>query len=635
MLLGYQGRGYSSLQVREMSDAKPFSLAVVKGASRGQVLRTDKSRISVGSAKDNDLVVGDTQISARHFLVLIDQGRWRIHTFSPENSITVDRRWAHPITGERGALITANRVEILLYPGALDERIIESEIARRNDETLPIEAVAEADRGLVTMIGERPVEFRTNELGEPDSTQGIDMSSLPTVAGERLPDQIRAAARSRMAEERAKSELTALPKIAPWEQQTAGLEWQNGQPVIKPMRARAKSIDDAPPTEPHPAVSDPIPEVIAEPESRMMRMPGSTRSLVSFRPGTAPPPREPPKNAWGDSKKDALPRDPPRSNKQDSKVVNAWGDSSARKPRAQAVLPEKAEKAEREVPRTNAWGDSASRSADGARSEVPRTADIPRANGRPAPMVRADRTANVGRILAMDELSHRVDAALAMVREPDGELATAIRLLGTRLQEAMKTFGYRAYMITSPEPLTGKTTTAANLALALAEDSQRRIALIEANFRYPRFAEIFGTPEDYGLIPLLEGHVQLEDAIAKIADRNLVILPAGGRHANPSELLASPRFKALIAELANTVDIAIIDAPAVSPFADANILLPLVDAAMLVISEHNTHVGWIDRAQKQLGEARILGAVYNSMPKRVRKELKPELKERMRQSRSS
>lgn len=634
-----------------MSDAKPFSLAVVKGASRGQVLRTDKRRISVGSAKENDLVVADPQISPRHFLVLIDQGRWRIHTFSPENSITVDRRWSHPLTGERGALITANRVELLLYPGALEDRIIEREIARRNDDTAPIEEVAEADRALVTMIGERPVEFRTNELPEPDSTQGIDMSSLPTVAGERLPDQIRAAARNRMAEERAKSELTSLPKIAPWEQQTAGLEWKNGQPVMKPFRARAQVMEDAPPTEPHPAVSDPsIPEVIPEPESRVMRMPGSTKSMMSFRPGTETGSMMPnsgsgPKNAWGDSKKDALPKEPVRESvreptrearpqpKDNAKSVNAWGDASARKPRAQAVIPETPPVRERE-PRTNAWGDPANRgSAGSGQFEGVRSNEPSRSNGRSVPAVRPN--APVGRILAIDELARKKEAALTILSEPDGELSTSVRLLGTRLQEAMKTFGYRAYMVTSPEPLTGKTTTAANLALALAEDSQRRIALIEANFRYPRFAEIFGTPEDYGLIPLLEGQVQLNEAIAKIADRNLVILPAGGRHANPAELLASPRFKALVAELANTVDMAIIDAPSVSPFADANILLPLVDAALLVVSENSTNVGWIGRAQKQLGEARILGAVYNSIPKRTKKEMKPELKERMRQIRSS
>src|SRR5262245_14218774 len=89
-----------------MGSEKQFSLAVVKGAGKGQVLRTERKRISVGSSRDNDLVLADPDILERHFMVLIDQGqhRWRIHTFSDDNSITVDRRWSHPTSGERGAL---------------------------------------------------------------------------------------------------------------------------------------------------------------------------------------------------------------------------------------------------------------------------------------------------------------------------------------------------------------------------------------------------------------------------------------------------------------------------------------------------------------------------------------------------
>src|SRR5262245_35225631 len=116
-----------------MSEAKAFTLAVVKGASRGKVLRTDKPRISVGSARENDLALEDPEISARHFLVLIDHGRWRVHTFSAEKTITVDRRWSHPNNGDRGALISAANTEILLYPGELDQTIIDREILERED----------------------------------------------------------------------------------------------------------------------------------------------------------------------------------------------------------------------------------------------------------------------------------------------------------------------------------------------------------------------------------------------------------------------------------------------------------------------------------------------------------------------
>jgi capsular exopolysaccharide synthesis family protein len=589
-----------------MTDAKPFSLAVVKGASRGGVLRTDKKRISVGSAKDNDLVVADPDISPRHFLVLIDQGRWRIHTFSPDKSITVDRRWYHPISRARGALITAASAEILLFPGDLEQGVIDEEVTKREGETGPVLAITEGDRKLITQIFEKPIEFQTTAEEAAERTVSIDPANMATITGDRPPEDIRLAARSRLAEERRDSGMSPTSVSGNWEEPTVGMEWQNGQPVVRPINS--------------------VPEVIPEPEGQLMRTLGSESSVMVVRPeldsfdGDAsmlPTPQTPQlaietpplaRNAWGET-----PEGRPSRTPRPSTSTNAWGDAG-RKPRAQAAIGERARE-----PRTNAWGDPGRRAVE-------------QKNGAPVrPQDRADRGA-IGRVLAIEHLAKSSDPALAILRDPDGELATSTRLLGTRLEEAMRTLGYRAYMISSSEPLTGKTTAACNLALALAEDTHRRIALIEANFRYPRFAEIFGTPDDYGLIPLLGGRVQLGDAIAKIADRNLVILPAGGRHPSPAELLSSPRFKALIAELANTVDIALIDAPSVTPFADANILLPLVDAALLVVSDKKTQSTWIERALDQLGEARVLGAVYNQIPKAKLKELRPELKERMRQN---
>jgi capsular exopolysaccharide synthesis family protein len=223
------------------------------------------------------------------------------------------------------------------------------------------------------------------------------------------------------------------------------------------------------------------------------------------------------------------------------------------------------------------------------------------------------------------------DPAIQIVREPDGQMATSIRLLGTKIEEYARTLGYRAYMLTSAEPLCGKTTTIMNLAFALAEDTHRRVALVEANFRFPRFSEILGLPEREGIIPVLEGRAKLHESVVKVKDRNLVVLPTGGRHPHPAEVLASPRFKTMIAELADTVDIAVIDAPAVSPHADANLLLPLVDAVFLVVANHDTKGVYVTRALTQLGEKRVLGALYNHIPKKKLKELKVERSQRLKQ----
>jgi capsular exopolysaccharide synthesis family protein len=652
-----------------MSAPDTFSIAVVRGPSVGQVLRTDRKRIAVGRSDDNDLILQDREVALRHFLVLIDQGRWRIHTFSPDSHITVDRRWAHPGTGLRGAVVQMGGAELLLYPGHLEPHIIEREIQRRASGAPDL---SESTSDLVTQVKEAPAEFgyEGENLSMPtipvpkrlvdealanvteDDPELVKLSMLPTIAGERPPDDIREAARTRLKEERApvapsvlveheRNQPVRLPESlrATPEEKTAAIGWDDKEVEIRPfgrtklpaqeatvidknaaltawVRAKQKlgstdgkpgrnlgpdlrvirtpppegQVAHLPEIQAHPNDADRkptlldhpvVPEILADAESEVRALP-----VVQRPEGQDGRERAPPKNAWGDPVSRASP--PPKKPKSDpNERKNAWGDGARGDRNGRALL---------QVPRET-------------RSLAPSTPT---------------------HVISVQDLAKRaVDPALAILQDPDGEFATNIRLFSTKLEEFMRTLGYRAYMMTSAEPLTGKTTAACNLAFALAEDTHRRVALVEANFRHPRLAEIFGIPDGLGLIPLLEGRVQIAETIVKMSDRNLVIMPSGGRYPHPGELLASPRFKMLIAELANTVDIAVIDAPPVSPFADANMLLPLLDAAVLVVAEGRTRVSWVAEAGKQLGMTRIIGGLYNRIPRTTMKEMKAELKERM------
>ena len=77
--------------------------------------------------------------------------------------------------------------------------------------------------------------------------------------------------------------------------------------------------------------------------------------------------------------------------------------------------------------------------------------------------------------------------------------------------------------------------------------------------------------------------------------------------------------------------VAIIDAPAAMPFADTNLLLPLVDAAFLVVAQGMTKRAWLGKAVSRLGERRLLGSLFNNIPAGERRALKKERKERMRE----
>ncbi|MCA9552109.1 MAG: hypothetical protein KC933_18860 [Myxococcales bacterium] len=644
-----------------MSEQPTFSLAVVRGGSAGTALRSARKRISVGSAADNDLVLDDPGVAPRHFLVLIDGSRWRIHTLTDKDSVRADQRWTHPDSGKRGALIQAAGSEIILFPGHLDQRTVDREVQLRagaGGSAGPGPQVEDATEMATSLSIPKPQLDRPPVVSvtprTPEEMDLVEMAQMPTIAGERPPDELREAAQAMLASRR-NPESTGIP-VAPSvlressaqspafdplanapvqgdlppsmaDERTVGLKWNTPTPTSGGSaweRARRPTV----------ALPDQggLPEVLAEPESQMMAVPGAVKSVMSERPDFAAPaadvitrptpmPERPRRGAWGDARSGGESSRPPEAAGR-----NAWGDAADR-----ALVPVRSEEErrrgwgggqDRSPRKTNAWGDRphVARGPDPAASHPP--------PGRSAgPLVQREGVAN---LLELASLAGRGDAALEILSHPDGKYATQVRLLGARIDEFRKNLGYRAYMVSSAEPLAGKTTAACNLAFALAEDTQRRVALVEANFRYPRFAEILGLDERTGLISVLEGRARLNEVGFKLSDRNLVILPAGGRHPAPAEILASPRFKALIAELVDTVDIALIDAPSVAPFADANMILPLVDAAFLVITEQQTRRSWLGRAVGQLGEARVLGTLFNHIPKKVRKDLAKERKDRVK-----
>lgn len=657
-----------------MSNSKPFSLAVIKGTNKGEVLRTSRKKISVGAGNDNDLVIEDPSISDRHFLVLIDQGRWRIHTFSPKNSITVDRRWSHPRSNKRGAIITAANTEILLFPGDLEQQIIDVEISKRGTGAF---ALPDSGNDLVSNIQNEPMEFESEELAnEPTMAVSVhqmtnkkdpelvQISQMPTIAGERPPDDLRAAARERLQDHRGPSRAGGGRPVAPsvlrertpdplqnqpirgleqgeqnWDEKTVGVSWSSGRPQSKPIGSapnRASWNQGHSPSKPREAH---IPEVIAQPESQILSVPGGSKSVMSARPNFAQPspsnaevielnakPATPARgnrrtNAWGDGARPVaqdhalVPHDPAeRSARQ-----NAWGDASRNRAPEPPPQPKPS--------RGNAWGDS----SRGSKAPAPQPRPHHPEESRPHEAAPRGRS-SAGMVLSVkDILQDNNDVAIHLLKEPDGALATSIRLLGTKIEEYSRNLGYRAFLLTSAEPLTGKTTSVCNLAFALAEDTNRRVALIEANFRHPRIAQILGVKESIGTLPVVEGRAQLAESVVKLKDRNLVVLPTGGTHPHPAEVLASPRFKTMIAELANTVDVALIDAPSASPFADVNLLLPLVDGAFFVVAHKTTKGVWLTKALQQIGEKRVLGALFNNLPGETKKLLKKARKTRMQQ----
>jgi capsular exopolysaccharide synthesis family protein len=173
----------------------------------------------------------------------------------------------------------------------------------------------------------------------------------------------------------------------------------------------------------------------------------------------------------------------------------------------------------------------------------------------------------------------------------------------------------RAILVASPAQGDGKSTTASNLAIALAQAGQR-VLLIDCDLRRPVQHAIFETDGAVGLSTLLSGKIAPREAIIQTAQCGLHLLPAGPLPPNPSELIGGDDFKKLLQELRTSFDRIVLDSPALMRFNDARILAASADATLLVlrINRSLSTVGTLAVERLSQVGAQILGTVANDVP---------------------
>ena len=193
------------------------------------------------------------------------------------------------------------------------------------------------------------------------------------------------------------------------------------------------------------------------------------------------------------------------------------------------------------------------------------------------------------------------------------DFGEAFRSLRTSLVFTSGSEHTRVVAVTSSQPLEGKTTTAANLALALALGGSR-VLLIDADMRRPGLHKTLGMQNNTGLSHLLIGQARVRDAIQKTAEPNLLVITAGRTPPNPSELLASERMNSFLVNLQQgPFDWVIVDTPPVLAVTDAVILAPKVSGVVFVIGSEMTRRVHAERALETLRASRPRGltAVLN------------------------
>lgn len=172
----------------------------------------------------------------------------------------------------------------------------------------------------------------------------------------------------------------------------------------------------------------------------------------------------------------------------------------------------------------------------------------------------------------------------------------------------------RSFAVTSAGESDGKTTTAANLAIALAESGQS-VLLIDADMRRAGLASALGIEGAVGLSNVVVGQVPIADALQTWRDL-LTVLPAGTLPPNPSELLGSQAMQDLLQDLLQTFDVVVLDAPPALPVTDAVVLATLVDGLLVVVRSGRTSRPVLSELRRRLEtvQANVLGLVLNVAP---------------------
>lgn len=216
-----------------------------------------------------------------------------------------------------------------------------------------------------------------------------------------------------------------------------------------------------------------------------------------------------------------------------------------------------------------------------------------------------------------DETRIVLDGAGGQSHEQGRAATESFREIRTNLKYMGVDDPPRVIVVTSSLPGDGKSTTTANLAIAIAASGQR-VVVVDGDLRRPTIASTFNVLEDVGLTDVLIGQAELDAAIQPWGPSGLLhVLGAGSIPPNPSELLASRAMQILLTELSAHAMV-LIDAPPLLPVTDAAELAAQVDGAIVVASYGSTTTDVLGKAFQNLEQvhARVLGVILNRMPRR-------------------
>jgi capsular exopolysaccharide synthesis family protein len=203
---------------------------------------------------------------------------------------------------------------------------------------------------------------------------------------------------------------------------------------------------------------------------------------------------------------------------------------------------------------------------------------------------------------------------LFIVKHPKSSVAESCRVVRTNILFCSPDRPLRTMLVTSPNPLEGKTMMTVNLGVAMAQNGSRTL-LVDTDMSRPRLHRILQASVEHGVSRVIVGEGSLEDAIKSTDVPNLFILPCGPLPPNPAELLQTERFLSLVKRLGEKFDRVLFDSPPVMAVTDATILSRIMDGTIIVARASRTGRDSLARTAGQIKAvgSNLVGIVLNDV----------------------
>jgi capsular exopolysaccharide synthesis family protein len=211
------------------------------------------------------------------------------------------------------------------------------------------------------------------------------------------------------------------------------------------------------------------------------------------------------------------------------------------------------------------------------------------------------------------ETANDINKRRITMLQPESIASEQFRTLRGRIDSLATQQSLRTVSIVSANPDEGKSMASINLAVVTSMSVGKKVLLVDCDLRNPSIHTSLGVEPTIGLGEVLMGNSRLEEAIIKIDNVNMDVLPVRVRPTNPSELLASVAMREMVEEVAELYDQVILDTPACLGLPDAKTVSELSDGIVLVVRAGVTPKQDVDTMLEILDQRRVLGFLLNGV----------------------